>query len=150
MRLIATSAALDAFRDAQVGASVNVSYFKIGEGGWMHLNGATVPREPDPVLTDLDCLENPDRYPVGSRHSYRKGLEASDIVHTVAGEITIACELDLGEGNDVDDIDPPKYFEIGVFTDTDVMMYYATFPQFTKRSDRVFHLDLTIRYMNAE
>jgi len=149
MNIIATIGGLNAFREAQLGTSVTISYFKIGEGGWQILNGAQVMRTPDPNLSDLDCIENPSRYPSDSLVWYQKSITEADITHSEDGEITLACELDVGEGNDFNDIDPPEYWEIGVFTDEDVMMYYGTFSKFSKISDRVFHLDLAITIENV-
>lgn len=148
MRLIATTAALNAFREAQVGESVQLAYYKIGEGGWYSLNGTRLPRAPSADLTDLDCIENPSRYPVGSRRTYQKDIASESIIHTETGQITIACEIDTNEGNSSGDVNPPEYYEIGVFTADDVMMYYCTFPKLTKLSDRAYHLDLTATMRN--
>lgn len=146
MNLIATTALFNLLREAHLGEVFTYSYFKIGEGGWKTVAGSRVPRNPDPALTDLDCLENPTRYPVSSRYSVQKTLTEADITHSEDGVLVIACELDVGEGNDPDgeDADPPEYYELGVFTADDDMIYYCTFPKFEKLSDRVFHVDLTI------
>ena len=150
MNLIATTVLLNLIRDSVLGTSYEIGYFRIGEGGWRTLNGARVPRSPDPALTDIDCLENPSRYPASRRRSYQKTLTSSDITHTEDGVLVIACELDLSEGNDPAgaDTDPPEYYEIGVFTSDDDMIYYCTFPKFEKLSDRVFRVNLTITIEN--
>jgi len=151
MNLIATQALINLMRDSIVGNTYEIGYFRIGEGGWRMLNGNRIPRTPDAALNDLDCKENPTRYPTSSRYWVQKSLSSSDVTHSEDGTLVISCLLDTGEGNDPDggDADPPEYYEIGVFSTDDDMLYYCTFPKFEKMSDRALQLNLTITIENA-
>lgn len=111
------------------------STFKIGEGGWVDVGGVPTARTPDPSLGDLDCLENPGRYPVDSRFAFTKALALGRV--TVTGnEVTVDCIIDTSEANDDGNGNAPEFWELGVFDGDGDMMLYGTFSAQPK-TDRV-------------
>lgn len=109
--------------------------FKIGEGGWVDVGGVPTPRTPDPSLSDIDCVENPTRYPVDSRFSFTKAL-ISGRVTVDANEVTINCIVDTSEANNDGFDNAPEFWELGVFDGEGDMMLYGTFSAQPK-TDRV-------------
>ncbi len=121
--------------------------FKIGEGGWVSVGGGgRAPRKPDPNLTDLDCVLDPDRiagqrrYPVDSRASFTKNFTQNDLFYVAPNIVRCRCFLDLQEFNSDGAGGNPELWEIGIFGPTvdssPFLIAYGTFPMVTKRSNR--------------
>jgi hypothetical protein len=122
--------------EGQGASPLGVGYFKIGEGGW-ELDGISqVPRTPDTSLTDLDCLENPLRYPAAGRYVFQKTISETSIQVLGSGVVEISCAVSAGEANDDGNGNAPEFWEIGIFTSDGVMLAYRTFDKQTKYSDR--------------
>jgi len=111
----------------------DITSFKVGEGGWESTPGGNVPRDPTdpgagnnrgPVLTDLDCIENPSDYPVTSRGTYSKALTGTDFAYSGNTTLEVTCFLDS--------LEPPAttldLYEIGLFNSASEMVAYGTFP----------------------
>lgn len=126
-----TDAALLKYPREQGGLQVfkAVSYFKVGEGGWVDPGTGKVRRTPDPTLTDLDCIVNPSRYPVDSRFTFQKTLQPNVDMVIDAGALKMTCTLAQLEANDDGLGNNPEFWEIGIFDEDDVMLIYATMPE---------------------
>jgi len=127
----------------QVGALLpfQVLSFAVGEGGWKATAGGFVPRDPDPLLTDLDCVVHPSRYATDQRASFSKnltyGVDMALTFHPTSITFAATCTLDLGEFNDDGNGNFPEIWEIGLFgshpiTGDTFMICYGTFAGQTK------------------
>lgn len=117
--------------DASTVAHAALSYFKIGEGGWINDNGFKVTRAPDPSLTDLDCILDSSRpiglqrYPAAQRYSFQKSFTGGDVSLELAKTVLAECALLTTEGNGGSGM----FWEIGVFDAAGTMIVYATFTE---------------------
>ena len=118
-----------------------ITSFKVGEGGWESTPGGVFPRDPTdpgatstrgPVLTDLDCIENPSDYPVDSRGFFSKALVLVNFAFTGNTTLEVTCFLDFGEFNDDGHGNFPEMYEIGLFNSSAEMVAYGTFPRVEK------------------
>jgi len=111
-----------------------VSYFKIGEGGWIDPGGGKVPRTPDATLTDLDAIIDAGRVPSAQRYSadsravFQKAFVGSDLVYIAPTTLRCRCFLDFGEFNDDGFGNSPELWEIALYDAADNMLVYGTFP----------------------
>lgn len=136
-----------------------VSYFRIGEGGWMM--PGPVRRTPDKTFTNLDLVLDPGRLPIdrrydtGTSYSYfQKALTPADIVFEAPTTLRIRCFLDFGEYNTKGSGTvvysygslgvSPNLWELGVFDAGGNMLAYGTFPQQTKDSSKQLQNDVRI------
>ena len=142
-----TNAYVLSIMQAQDGTPKNldVSYFKIGEGGWETSGASQVPRTPDPTLTDVDAIENPARYPADSRYVFQKSISADKISITGADTIEVECYVDSGEANDDGFGNSPEFFEVGIFDSDNTMICYLTFEKQTKDDRRALRHTVTIQ-----
>jgi hypothetical protein len=90
--------------------------FKVGEGGWIDSSGGAIPRTPDPTLTDLDCIQNPSRYPVDSRAYFEKALVGGDITFVSPSTLRVEVGLTALEFNDDGLGNSPEIWEIGLYS----------------------------------
>jgi len=118
-------------------------YLKIGEGGWVYASGGQrVKREPEPSLSDLDCIEHPDRYPgaASERYSFTKAVHTisyvPDRIAQAAGTVLTTEANDDGSGN-------PDFWEVALFDTSDNMVVYATIQKLTK--DVTKTIEITFR-----
>lgn len=112
------------------GAHSPFDYFKIGEGGWKEFKGARFRRLPSASLSDLDCVENPDRYPGAfERYTFQKSVDSMQ--YEVDRIARTDCSLALGEAND-DGGGNPDFWEVGLFDSDGDMVVYATIEKVTK------------------
>lgn len=124
------------------GAHLPFDYFKVGEGGWVEASGgAKVRREPEPSLSDLDCIENPDRYPgaASERYVFSKSLDSvsyESAQRAARGDGTIATT----EANDDGSGSNPDFWEVACFDSGDNMVVYATIEKLTKDSSKTVSL----------
>ena len=132
-----------------------ISYFRVGEGGWF-FNGLTLqrePRTPDPTLTDIDIKLDParpllsKRYNVGENFGYyQKALLGSDFFFEGPTTLRVSCLLDNPEynlenaGTLIYDVGgpyvSPEIWEIGLFDAANIMVAYGTFPKETKDASK--------------
>lgn len=127
-----------------------ITYFKVGEGGWVDPGSGKEPRTPDPSLTDLDLILDPlratKRYNDGNTYSYfQKSLVSGDFSSPASGILRVSCMLLNAEFNlqsdgtlvyDFGGYTNPNIWEIGLFDANDDMIFYGTFSQQTKDSTR--------------
>jgi hypothetical protein len=142
-----TTAYIAAVQNAQDGLApdLGISYFKIAEGGWRLAGASKVPRTPDPLLSDVDALANPGRYPLDSRYVFQKSITPDRINITGANFIEIECFVDTSEANDDGFGNPPEFWEIGVFDADGTLVAYVTFDKQTKDDRRALRHLLTIQ-----
>jgi len=112
----------------------NISYVKFGEGGWVDPGNGRVPRTASQMtgLTNLDCVVNPNNYPVDSRGTYQKNLAPADFSIENNSVLKIRCFLDFGDWNDDGNGNNPEIWELGVFDESNRLVAYATFQKITK------------------
>jgi hypothetical protein len=130
-----------------------ISYFKVGEGGWVDPGSGRQPRTPDPGLTDLDIIMDasraaPDkRYNVGENAGYfQKALVLGDFSAPTPGILRVSCMLLNAEynletdGTLIYDVGGPyglpEIWEIGLFDQNDDMILYGTFSKETKDASK--------------
>lgn len=114
------------------GEHLPIDYFRIGEGGWVAASGGIkVRREPDPSLSNLDCIENQDRYPgpVTSRYYFEKAI--TTLSYEADRKAKIDCGLLTSEANS-DGAGNPDFWEVALFDTGDNMIAYATIDKLTK------------------
>lgn len=128
----------------QSGLPLAVGYFKIGEGGWVLSGISQVTRTPDPALTDLDCVENPSRYPASGRYVFQKNIGPTSITVVGDGVVDISCDVTPSEANDDGFGNAPEFWEVGIFTSDGVMLAYRTFNKQTKNSSRALRHVFTL------
>lgn len=131
--------------------------FKIGRGGWIDKGVGPVPRDPDPLLTDLDVILDAARSAPTKRYTslagnilfVEKTLSSLDLSYdTVAPySLNVRCQLQGNEFNDIQGVPStppggatlpssstsPQLWEVGVFCDHpsgtgELMVLYGTFP----------------------
>ena len=111
-----------------------VSYYKVGEGGYVDPGTGKVPRTPDASFTDLDAVLDASRpaidqrYPADSRGVFQKSFVGGDLVYVAPTTLRCRCFLDFSEFNDDGFGNNPEIWEIGVFDADDNMLVYGTFP----------------------
>lgn len=119
------------------GGHADLVAIKIGEGGWVEASGGLkVRREPEPELEDLDCVENPDRYP-GSVNTFSKSLSSKTYVadRIAQAEVTIlTSEANNPAGPAY------EYWEVGLFDKAGALVAYATIDKLTKTSSEEVEL----------
>jgi len=126
-----------------------ISYFKVGEGGWVDPGTGREPRTPDPSLTDLDIIEDVARIPANKRYNvgenmgyFTKSLVAGDFSSPASGILRVSCMLLNAEYNLESDgtliydvggpYASPEIWEIGLFDQDNDMILYGTFAKETK------------------
>jgi len=145
-----TNAYLAQLVQAESGLSVPdlaVASFKIGVGGWELTPSQTV-KTPNPVLADLDIIENPSIYGRTPLDAYYfEKVIASDKIVTTDTTITIECFVDTSEGNGPDPytLASPEFWEIGIFNAEGTMIAYSTFDKQTKDDRRALRHFITIQ-----
>lgn len=107
------------------------SYFRIGMGGYTIVGGNKFPKAPDPSLTALEATGAPGDF------YFQKSLANQDISWIAPSTLVIRCRLDPIESNDDGTGNPPKFFEIGIFDENNVMIIYSTFAEQTKSSNKI-------------
>lgn len=119
-----------------------VSYFKIGEGGWIDPGGGREPRSPAAHVAenDLDAvidLSRPlilQRYAADERYVFQKAFGGGDLTFSAPSTLSCTCFVDFGEANNDGYGNDPEFWEIAVFDTNDSMLAYGTFPQQTKNN----------------
>ncbi len=122
-----------------------ISYFKVGEGGWIDPGSGAVPRDPDSALTDLDVIINPGSYPAEGDATFQKSFIGGDITKDSDTTLSCKCLLDTTEFNDDGYGNFPELWEIGVFNTDNVMIGYGTYPIFIKNGGVQF-----LRYVKID
>lgn len=105
-------------------------YFKIGMGGYTIIGDSKFPKDPDPALTDIESVTDPEYY-------FTKELTALDITFIAPSTIQVRCSLVPVEANDDGSGNSPRFFELGVFDENNVMICYATFGEQSKSANKV-------------
>lgn len=132
-----------------------ISYFRVGEGGWVDPGSGREPRSPDPTLTDLDIVldqfrvpgPDPKRYDIGENMGYyQKANVGGDFSSPSPGILRVSCMLLNAEYNLEDagtlvyDVGgpyvSPDIWEIGLFDANNDMIFYGTFSKETKNATR--------------
>lgn len=112
-------------------------YFKIGTGGYIAGPGGTkTPKTPVGNETDLEAAGDPSLF------VYQKDFVAADLTYELCSGIPYAvCRayLEYSEANDDGFGNTPEFFEIGIFDEQDVMLFYATFPGETKTGSKTLN-----------
>lgn len=124
-----------------------VSTFKVGLGGWI----GSVPRTPDPSLTDLDIVEDQSRpvldkrYPSITDPPYIIEFSKAPASITSSGSVlTVTCELTNSEYNNDGTGSAPVIWELGLFDTDDTMLVYATFSGVEKISTRALSFPVNL------
>jgi hypothetical protein len=118
--------------------SAGFKYFQVGVDGYTVVGGDKIPKDPDENRTQLEAVELGHFY-------FQKNLAATDIV--VSGRlVTVNAKLDNSEGNDDGAGHSPEYFEVGLFSDTDVLIVYGTAAGVIKDSSFALTYRFTINF----
>lgn len=102
--------------------SSGLTYFQVGNGGFTIVGGNKVPKEPD---ENIVALEGP--------FIFQKNFDVLDLSVSTRFLQVNAIVLE-GEANDDGTGNSPELFEIGLFSDTNVLVVYGTFPGLIKTS----------------
>lgn len=125
-----------------IASTTGITYFRIGEGGFIFAaGGQQVPRNPDDGsgYSDLSTVEatvDITADPASTELRYfEKALTPGDFADDGDSDLIVTCFMDLTEGNGSPSPEnDPKYFEIGLYTASNIMVAYGTFPA-TSKSD---------------
>lgn len=115
-----------------------LSYFQIGEGGWVDTINGRVPKDPDPSRTELEATGAPGDL------KFQKALTAADVAFDTEAKAVVTAFVGLSEANDDGLGDSPRFFELGIFDSNDNMIVYATFPEETKTVTKTLNHVITI------
>lgn len=110
------------------------TYFKIGMGGYIVTPAGRTPKDPDPTLTDVEADDTPGNIYI------QKNLVSTDFTFIDVdggGIMQIRTRLEPGEGNDDGTGNSPRFFEVGVFDQNNVMLIYATFAEESKSDSKI-------------
>jgi len=114
------------------------SYFEIGEGGWIQQLTGRVPKTPSVAKTNIEADGS------AGNSFFKKYLTSDRMLFVSPSTAQIDCYLSLEEGNDDGYGDSPNYFEIGVFDEDDVLLFYCTMPEETKNNTKILHHTINI------
>lgn len=114
------------------------SDFKIGEAGYVVTPSGNVPKDPDPSLTDIES--------VGTMYYFTKALIASDFSFISPSTIQIRCRLVPTEANDDGLGNNPRFFELGVFDQNGIMLFYATFDEQLKNATKTLVIYMQVQF----
>ena len=109
-----------------------VSYFKVGEGGWIDPGSGKVRRTPSAAFTDLDAVLDVSRplidkrYPADSLATFQKLFVGGDLTFVAPTTLRCRCFLDFGEFNNDGFGNSPEIWEVGIFDTDDNMLGYGT------------------------
>lgn len=106
-------------------------YFKIGEGGFIIDGDNRIPKDPSPALTNVEATGAPGDF------FFQKNFVSTDFTFLSPSIMQLRCRLNPLEANDDGTADSPRFFEIGIFDDTNAMIIYTTFPEQTKQSNKI-------------
>jgi hypothetical protein len=128
-----------------------ISYFRVGEGGWEDPGAGRQRRIPDKTFTNLDLALDPGRAIPSRRYSgfesfgyFQKALTPSDFVYEGPTTLKVRCFLDFGEYNTKNAAGStliynvgglgvsPEIWELGLFDTANNMVAYGTFPKEVK------------------
>lgn len=110
-------------------SSAGITQFKIGVDGYTIVNGQKVPKVPSEDRTMLEAEEL-------GHYVFSKNLDPTKLV--VADRIlTITAEVLETEANG------QEFFEVGLYSDTGVLVVYGTFPGILKQAS--FKMIFTIK-----
>jgi len=126
-----------------------VSFFRIGEGGWITSSGTKVSRAADPTLTNIDCIQNPSRYTVDSRWSFQKSITSAMITEVTSKSVKVQCLVDTSEANLDSSGFPPEFWELGIFDGDGTMISYTTFSRQPKDDSVALRHYITIALVRA-
>lgn len=124
----------------------NAAFFRIGEGGWLQAGGVQAARSPDPTLVDIDCIQNPSRYPTNSRFYFQKSFTPEKIVEITPYSVRVECLIDTTEANDDGTGTSPEFWEIGVYDGEGTMICYTTFDRQPKDDSVALRHYITIQF----
>lgn len=117
--------------------------FKIGEGGWVSALGEQVRREPEPSMSDLDCIENPERYPGAASERYYFQKNIGSMSYVADRKSKAECTILSSEANN-DGVGNPDFWEVALFDSGNNMVVYATIDKLTKDATKTVDLTFTI------
>jgi len=111
---------------------LRIKSFKIGEGGFVNTPAGRIPNDPfsREGETDIEADGTP-----GSSF-FQKDFTSDDFETNPDGSVRFTAILDYGEGNDNGFGDNPRYFEVGLFDQSDVMIAYGTFTEENKNPSK--------------
>lgn len=129
-----------------------ISYFRVGEGGWFDPGSGRIPRvPPDRTFTDLDIILDSGRagpskrYDVAENFGYfQKALTPADLVFEGPTTLRVRCFLDFGEYNTKNAAGAtliynvggpylsPEIWELGLYDAANNLLAYGTIPKETK------------------
>ena len=125
-----------------------ISYFRVGEGGWIDPGAGRERRIPDRTFTNLDLALDPGRAIIDRRYDglesfgyFQKALVPGDFVFEGPTTLKVRCFLDFGEYNTKNAAGTtliynvgglgvsPEIWELGLFDTNNNMVAYGTFPK---------------------
>ncbi len=128
-----------------------ISYFRLGEGGWVNPGTGRERRVPDRTFTNLDILADPGRAGIDKRYNvaenfgyFQKAFTAADFVFEGPSTLRCRCFLDFGDYNTknaagatlVYDVGgpytSPEIWEIGLYNGAGDLLGYGTVPKQVK------------------
>jgi len=128
-----------------------ISYFRVGEGGWVDPGTGRERRIPDKTFTNLDIALDPARAVIDRRYAgyesfgfFQKALTAGDFIFEGPTTLRVRCFLDFGDYNTKNAAGTtviynegglgvsPEIWELGLFDTAGQMVAYGTFPKEVK------------------
>lgn len=125
-----------------------ISFFRIGEGGWIQSGPNRVKRDPSAAFTDLDLALDPGRSLPNQRYNlvgesfgyYEKALTVADFVFEPPNALRVRCLLTAAEYQTKADATsvvygtgplgvPPELYELGLYDAGGNLVAYGTFEQ---------------------
>lgn len=116
--------------DVSMGGFSVPSYFKMGEGGWTDPGGGKEPVPPDATRTNITAgtVQLEGDYTSPSDFIFQKSIAGGDLLFTGPNRLQVTCLISTGEANDDGHMNPPEFYEIGIFDAANNMLVYSTFP----------------------
>ena len=141
-----------------------VSYFRVGEGGWFDPGSGRIRRDPpDRTFTDLDIALDPGRAGPSKRYNvaenlgyFQKALLPSDLIFEGPTTLRIRTFLDFGEYNTKNAVGAtliynvggpflsPEIWEVGIYDTANTLIAYGTIPKETKDGSKQIENDVRI------
>lgn len=119
--------------------TIGIDTFRVGEGGFTTVSGNKEPKDPDPTRSTLESQNDSNLF------TFQDSIPSGDIIvtedsnviseaSTGAPVLQVTVLVEDTEANDDGSGNHPEFFEVGLFDDNDIMVFYGTYPGETKTS----------------
>jgi hypothetical protein len=131
-----------------------ITYFAVGEGGYLTVGASKVPKVPSAAQTDTEASIAPATVATSATGlRFQKNFGALDVTDDLAGTLTAVVKLDSVEANLDNNSkltgnagNPPQLFELCIFGYDGTAVAYCTFDEINKNAGQSVTITVQINY----